>query len=345
MHQHANTERTISALAKLGERILLHDNRKDEALRSAKEKNPWFEEREVSKMLQSISSCFLEPEKLKEWISKYQDPHGTKNQTIGLIAAANIPLVSFHDLLCILVSGKNTLLRCSERDVVLYKWILELLMDIDGHIASRIRMVDKLSDFDAVIATGSDSTSQYFRKYFSKVPNIIRGHRNSVAWITGEEDRQDLIKLGEDVYSYFGLGCRNVSMILIPKKYDLGSLLGVWDEEYYYVRNNTRYNNNYEYRLAVSMLNAMKFRQSETLLLIESDSIASNLSTLHYSFYEDQKELDSFYQEHKEKIQCIVGPQPITGMPGTSFGSSQYPELSDYADGIDTMQFLTSLTE
>ena len=218
-----------------------------------------------------------------------------------------------------------------------------MLNDINPKMGTRIRMVDKLTDFEAIIATGSDHSYTYFKKYFSRVPHLLRGHRNSIAWISGLEDEKALIQLGEDIYSYFGLGCRNISLLFIPREYDLAPLLRIWDENFQYLRDSNRYNNNYEYRLAISMLNGLKFHQSETLLLIESNAIASHLSTLHYQFYDDKQQIERFCVDHRDKIQCIVGPSSLTNQTCARFGSSQKPELEDYADGTDTIKFLLSL--
>jgi hypothetical protein len=336
-------EETIHAFAKLGEKILIDTEARRQVFKIAQRKNPWFEEREVLRMLHAISESYLDETKLFSWIERYPEISNAHAQNIGLIAAANIPLVSFHDLLCILISGSNVLLRCSDRDTVLYEWIIGMLNDINPKMGTRIRMVDKLTDFEAIIATGSDHSYTYFKKYFSRVPHLLRGHRNSIAWISGLEDEKALIQLGEDIYSYFGLGCRNVSLLFIPREYDLAPLLRIWDENFQYLRDSNRYNNNYEYRLAISMLNGLKFHQSETLLLIESNAIASHLSTLHYQFYDDKQQIERFCVDHRDKIQCIVGPSSLTNQTCARFGSSQKPELEDYADGTDTMKFLLSL--
>ncbi|MBK9272288.1 MAG: acyl-CoA reductase [Saprospiraceae bacterium] len=328
----------LDLFQQLGIEVLKDIPSRQEAFDKARLENPWFESREIERMIGTIASQYLQKNELEKWLSQY--PVSPQPKKVGLIAAANIPLVGFHDLLCILISGHQAIVKCSERDKQLYVWLQDILIRLEPKAAEMFILVDKLSDYDMIIATGSDQSATLFKEYFSKVPHLIRSHRNSVAWLHGDESDEEILLLGEDVFSYFGLGCRNVSKIYIPQDIDIDKILGLWDKHYSYLKNNTRYQNNYEYRLAICLLNPIQFFQSETLLLIQNNEINSPLATLHFENYTSEEDLREKIVTHKNRIQSVVGPKDLRNIENVRFGNSQKPGLSEYADGIDTMEFL-----
>ncbi len=329
----------IDIFSKLSEEILKDSESKRNVFAQARLHNPWYEPKEINRMIQAIAHDYLDPIKLQSWISKYQFQQ-ILTKKVGLITAANIPLVGFHDLLCILISGHEAMVKCSERDKVLYLWIHSLIEAISPEAAKSIHFVERLTDYNAVIATGSDQSASLFKQYFSKVPHLIRSHRNSVAWLNANESNDELLLLGEDVFSYFGLGCRNVSKIWVPHNYQFDTLLGLWDKNYQYLRDSNRYHNNYDYRLAICLLNPIKFLQAESILLIQNNEINSAIATLHFEYYNSTKEIYENILTNNEKIQCCIGSENIQDLICESFGTSQKPALSSYADQMDTIQFL-----
>lgn len=335
-----NKELYIESLVRLGEKMKEQNPARNQVFQKALLANPWFEEREIQRMIDSIVTQYLSSEKLLNWLEAYPTD-GKANQNIGLIAAANIPLVAFHDLLCIWISGNSALLRCSERDKVLYVWILELLKSISHPFQTQI--VDQIKNYDAIIATGSDQSSKQFIKYFSHVPHIIRSNRNSVAILTGSETESDLIELGADIFYYFGLGCRNVSKIFIPKSYEFHNLFESLENNYSYLNDNQRYKNNYDYRLALSLMNSNKFYQTKNAIFIEDSRLQSAISCIHFEYYENIGELNFKIIESENKIQCIVGNTKLENKTIYPFGKAQQPELDDYADGINSLHFLSIL--
>ncbi|NUM32477.1 MAG: acyl-CoA reductase [Bacteroidetes bacterium] len=260
-------------------------------------------------------------------------------KTIGLVAAGNIPLVGFHDLLCILLSGNICNIKLSASDTVLMKFAIDFLCNSNHDLIERINVVDKLNECNAYIATGSNNTARYFEYYFKSKPNIIRKNRNSVAVLTGNETDEDLKNLGFDIFSFFGLGCRNISKIFVPENYDFNKLFKNF-ENYRFVENHNKYFNNYVYHKAIFLMNGSKHFDNGFLLLKEDEGFYSPLSCLFYSFYKSIGEVEFKIKNNKDKIQIIVGENKLGNI---NFGKSQEPELNDFADGIDTMQFLSKI--
>jgi hypothetical protein len=250
--------------------------------------------------------------------------------------AGNIPLVGFHDFLCVLLSGHQVICKQSSEDARLLPALVKLLLLFEPDLSERIRFSDrKLVDYHAVIATGSNNSMLHFEQYFSHVPHLFRGHRTSVAVLTGNESKGELHALGVDCLTYFGRGCRNVTHLLFPEGFDLNrffeAIVDLSD-----VVNNKKYGNNYDYNKAVHLMNLSKFLDNNFLLMKESDQLFSPLSMLHYQFYKSSEELTSFLDAHRSQIQCVVGQDYIP------FGQAQCPSLMDYADGMDTMEFLAT---
>ena len=295
--------------------------------------NGWFTEDSIRQAFREIST-WLTPEKLTDWINNYS-PNDHMKQ-IAVIMAGNIPLVGFHDFLCVLLSGHQAICKQSSEDARLLPALVKLLLLFEPDLEERIRFSDrKLVDYDAVIATGSNNSMLHFEQYFSHVPHLFRGHRTSVAVLTGDESKEELNALGVDCLTYFGRGCRNVTHLLFPEGFDLNrffeAIVNLSD-----VVNNKKYGNNYDYNKAVHLMSLSKFLDNNFLLMKESDQLFSPLSMLHYQYYQRPEEVNSFLDAHRSQIQCIVGQEFIP------FGQAQCPSLMDYPDGMDTMEFLAT---
>lgn len=297
--------------------------------------NGWFTPASVKSVFEGIASWLTE-EELNEWVGKY-DIKNKSPKTVAIIMAGNIPLVGFHDFISVFLSGNKALIKLSSSDNQLFPVLLRTLKLFDPEIEECVTIAEsRLSDFDAVIATGSDNSGNYFESYFGKYPNVIRKNRTSLAIIEGDETQEELERLGEDIFTYFGLGCRNVSMIWIPKDFELNRLYEAFFK-FGDIINHNKYANNYDYNKAVYLLNLEKMLDNGFLLLRENDSLNSPLGMLHYARYESKSEVESYIEQHKNKIQVVVGRNY------ESFGKAQQPKLTDYADGIDTFKFLTDL--
>jgi hypothetical protein len=257
--------------------------------------------------------------------------------------AGNIPLVGFHDFLSVLISGNKALVKLSSNDTILLPYLTKVLFSIEPEFEDLIEFTDeKFIDFDGVIATGSNNTARYFEYYFGKYPNIIRKNRNSVAVLTGNESTEQLELLANDIFRYFGLGCRNVSKIYIPEDYNFDPFFKAM-YSWRHVINQNKYMNNYDYNKAVYLMSNIPLLDNEFMLLKEDKSLSSPISILYYEYYSSMEELTSLIEVSREQIQCVVSE---CGMPGeVPFGTTQSPSLWDYADGVDTMEFLLNLTE
>ncbi len=299
--------------------------------------NRWFTPDNVKMSVGSIGSM-LTREKLVEWVSRYNIPDKPGNpRNIGIVMAGNIPMVGFHDLLCVLLSGHRLIARTSSKEPELMKYMVSLLISVEPRFKDMISITgDTLKNFDAIIATGSNNTSRYFEYYFGKYPHIFRGNRNSVAVISGNEKPGQLEALGNDIFSYFGLGCRNVSKVMVPQGYNteaLPSFWGSWKD----IALHRPYANNLNHQRALFIINRKQFTDAEFILLREERSLTSQVGVLHYEFYPDAEYLENYLSSNTEKIQVVVGEH------GIDFGFSQHPEPWEYADNRDTLQFLNSL--
>lgn len=328
-----NTEQRIALLVQLGEYMLSDSEEWDITKDRAVSMNAWFTRGNVELAVSNICAEFLQKDKLEQWISKYTPVSNPK--TVGIVTAGNIPLVGFHDFLSCFMSGHITKLKLSSKDEVLLKHIIAKLTEWNSEVANEVIVADNLKNCDAYIATGSNNTARYFEQYFAKYPNIIRKNRTSVAILDGTETAEELDKLMNDVFSYYGLGCRNVTQICVPKGYDLTKIMEAANN-YADIINHHKYKNNFDYYLAIYLLNKVPYYSNDSLLMVENAVPFSAVGVLHYRYYDSietiQNELNS-----SEDIQCIVGHNNVP------FGNSQKPNLADYADGVDTMQFLTSL--
>ena len=299
------------------------------------EKNKWFTEEFINLACKNISEQFLKPEKLQAWINYYHIDNNIDPKKVGIVMAGNIPLVGFHDFLCVFITGHYQYIKFSERDEVLLTHFIEKMCEWNPKVASVITIATLLKNCDAYIATGSNNSARYFNYYFGKYPSIIRNNKTAVAVLTGKESIEELTLLADDVHLYFGLGCRNVTKILVPQDYDFVPLLNAF-KKYNYFADHTKYKNNYDYNLALLIMNNKFYMTNESIILVENENIFSPVSQLHYSFHQSEKVVFSDLSKN-ESIQCIVGSG------GVPFGQAQQPSLFDYADNIDTIQFLLSV--
>jgi hypothetical protein len=332
----------INTLSTLGQQLSAPDEELTQLINTEHIYNAWFTPESVTNAVTSIGKM-LNADDLSAWLNKYDLSKSTEPKKIGLILAGNIPLVGFHDVLCVLVTGNHALIKASTQDARLIKHVLKMLVAIDDSFADNFSFVERLIDFDAVIATGSNNSSRYFDYYFGKVPNIIRKNRNSVAVITGNETKEQLYNLGHDIFDYFGLGCRNVSKLFIPKGYDLAIFFEAI-EPYNDIINHNKYSNNYGYNRSIYLVGSEKHLDNNFLILREDDSLSSPLAVLFYNYYNDIRSVTDLLNNEAENIQCIVTTAPLqVKSQVVDFGQSQQPKLWNYADGIDTMDFLAKL--
>jgi hypothetical protein len=303
--------------------------------------NPWFTPVSVLHAVKAIGAM-LNKGDLINWLNTYEIAQ-TSPKRVGLILAGNIPLVGFHDVLCVLVSGNFALIKASSQDSKLITHVLKLLTAIEPAFSDNFEFVERLEKFDVVIATGSNNSSRYFEYYFGKAPHIIRKNRSSIALLTGNETTQQLHALGHDIFDYYGLGCRNVSKLLVPKDYSFNHFFESI-ENYSPTGNHHKYANNYDYNKTIFLVNSDQHLDNGFLLLKEDNKLASPLAVLYFEYYDNLAAAESVLEALSEQIQCIVTAAAIQ-LNGqvVGFGKSQQPKLWDYADGIDTMAFLTGL--
>lgn len=295
--------------------------------------NGWFTPGNV-RMAMAETGRMLTREKLSEWTGRYNIPENTSPYTVAIVMAGNIPLVGFHDFLCTLISGNKALVKTSSKDPLLIKEIGEILFSINPLFRDYISYTEStLAGFDAVIATGSDNTARYFEEYFGKYYNIIRGNRNSVAVIDGTETDEELKLLGRDVFSYFGLGCRNVSKLLVPAGYSFDRMISSW-ENYSGTAGNSKYANNLDYNKAIYMVNRERFIDAGFVLIKPDPALASPVGVVYYENYKTENEVAAYLSQNSGSIQCIIGRNHIP------YGEAQSPQLWDYADNYDTLEFL-----
>jgi hypothetical protein len=296
--------------------------------------NGWFTEESVRTSLLNLGN-WLTREQLTNWTFPYSFTENPK--VVAVIMAGNIPLVGFHDFLCVLLSGNKVQCKLSSEDNKLLPLLTHYLFQFAPELKEFITFSDRnLSGFDVVIATGSNNSLVNFESYFSKYPHLFRHNRTSIAILDGTETKEELKALGEDILNYFGRGCRNVTHLLIPENYDLNRFFEAIVDLGGLI-NNKKYGNNYDYNKTIHLLNLESFLDNNFLLLKESDNLFSPLAMLHYHTYTYQQEVDLYLQLHQDSIQCVVGHNYL------AFGTAQCPSLSDYADNVDTMAWLNNL--
>lgn len=295
--------------------------------------NNWFIPQFVESSLLNIGTI-LDQNSVSGFAQSLQT---TQQKTVAVICAGNIPMVCFHDILCVLLSGHNLLIKLSDDDKILPPFFLKLLVHYAPEFESSILFSPaKLANFDAVIATGSNNTASHFQYYFSKYPNIIRKNRTSVAILTGKETNDDLKNLGMDVFQYFGLGCRSVNKLLVPANYSFNQFFeSIVD--FGYVVNNKKYGNNYDYHRAIYLLESLPFLDNNFVMLRESSDLHSPVGVIYYQYYSHPSEIEKYLKENENQLQCIVGQGYVP------FGYSQQPVITEFADKINTLDFLVNL--
>ncbi|MFN5705884.1 MAG: acyl-CoA reductase [bacterium] len=328
----------IEALDKLSYFLSEESDEINSWIDSAKNTNTWFTQAEIKRALSAWSES-LKREQVENWVSAY-DIKEVEPKKIGLVLAGNIPMVGFHDVLTVLLSGHIAYIKLSSQDNVLIVKILEYLIKELPSVEKQIVYAERLNDVDAVIATGSNNTAQHFEQYFKSIPKIIRRNRNSIAVLNGEESFEDVQGLGFDIFSYYGQGCRNVSKLYMPKEYDITKLLDQL-QAYEYVIDHHKYFNNYNYYKSIYLVNREEHLDTGYVMLRESKDLQAPLSVIYYERYDSIENLESSLNEIKDTIQCVVSNMNLNiESPIFKFGDSQCPALNDYADGVDTMQFL-----
>lgn len=351
-----NITKIIDALVITGERLhaFLYNKpapegfdfteRINKKINEASTVNPWFTEENIKKSLKVWSNSLKEIN-IYTWLERYPEilngPTRSKRK-VAVIMAGNIPLAGFHDFLCVLLAGHKVIAKMSTDDSVLLPLLGEMLIDAEPEIKDIIiTTTEQIKDFDAIIATGSNNTSRYFEYYFSKYPNIIRKNRNSLAVLEGTESFSNLDDLCSDIFDYFGMGCRSVSKLFVPKGYDF-SALGLLLDAYGSIGDHHKYRNNYDYRKSIFLINKVPFLDYKNILLIKNSSLQSPLAVLHYEEYNSIDDAAQTIESDKMHIQCVVCNSDISDK-AVPFGKAQEPRLWDYADGVDTIRFLLSI--
>ena len=328
----------IQIFKELGQRLASPqwvEERFGEAIAQQYRENSWFTPEFCRYALTAIAKM-LAPDALDAYYARYKDvaPKEDPRKRVAVISAGNIPLAAFHDFFCILVSGNDYQGKLSSQDKHLLPVLAQALIDIEPRFAERISFVDKIVNFDAVIATGSNNSSRYFSYYFDKYPHILRKNRNSVAVLDGTETEEELRFLADDIYLYFGLGCRSISKLFVPKGYDFVPFLHILTQESQPIALHHQFNNNIEYQKAVHLMNQIPYMDAGTFLLVENENYASPIGMVYYEYYDDIELVNRRLTDDAERLQCIVGHN------AEPFGSAQNPSLLDYPDGIDTFQFI-----
>lgn len=316
----------------------------EELIHRSKIHNPWFTEQNVRNAIAALSNSLTESQ-LLDWISNYVSNLNTNgvSKKVAVIMAGNVPLVGFNDFLCVLISGNKFIGKLSSDDKLLLPFIAKVLFKIEPAFEGLIEFTEgQLKSMDAVIATGSNNSARYFEYYFGKYPHIIRKNRNSIAVLNGKETTTELKELSHDIFNYFGLGCRNVSKLFVPKNYSFNTFYeSIF--EYQHVVSNNKYANNYEYNRTLYLMNSDSSLLDNNFLLLKQDvSYSSPIGVLFYEYYENVNDLIRRLEADKEQIQCIVSTMPEI-KNAIPFGQAQCPTLNDYADGVDTMKFLIDL--
>lgn len=330
-----NLHKRIEVLGFLGEYLKEDSESYQELRQRAFLENKWFTPEYIFQSGKMIAEHMLDKDQLTSFAAGYGVSEDSINKTIGLVMAGNIPYVGFHDMLCIFLSGYKQRIKPSSKDSFMIKNLIQVATSAFPGFENLVIIDEMLKGCDGYIATGNDNSARYFEYYFSKYPHIIRKNRTSVAILDGDETKEQLEALADDIQLYFGLGCRNVTQLLVPEDYDFVPLLGAL-RKYDHYRDHDKYKNNFDYQLTIAIMNNRFYMSNDSIVLLENDSPFSPISQLHYQYYTDKSAALAALDNNK--IQCIVGKGFIP------FGEAQKPGLNDFPDGIDTMKFLASIT-
>jgi hypothetical protein len=326
----------IDLLTRLAEWLQQNDEEWQEAKLKAARDNPWFTPGFIDLSVANIVTHFLQKPLLQQWVARYPLSDDIANpKTVGIVMAGNLPLVGFHDFLCVFVSGHKMVIKLSSKDNVLLQVMVEKLYQWDARTRETVSFAEMLKGCNAYIATGSNNSGRYFEYYFGKYPHIIRRNRTSVAILDGTETTKELVLLADDIQLYFGLGCRNVTQLYVPEGYDFIPLLDAL-KKYDYVADNHKYKHNFDYHLALLIMNSKFYMNNDSVILTENASPFSPVSQVHYQYYTSKPAVEEALATDAQ-IQCITGHGHIP------LGAAQSPSLQDYADGVDTMAFLSRL--
>ena len=308
-----------------------------DSIKIATVKNPWFTVKSITNAVLSISDM-VEKDMLNAWLNPYTIKEPSSQKNVLIIMAGNIPLVGFHDLLSVIIMGHNPVIKLSSNDNVLMPLIINIFLDLFPSNYNQIKFINDVKgrSFDAVITTGTDNSANYFKYYFKDAKKIIRKNRRSIAVLDGSESSQQIKGLANDIFLYYGLGCRNVSKLYLPCGYDLNILFKSF-YSHKHVIEHKKYGNNYDYNKAIFLMGNNKLIENGFILLKEDSSLYSPVAMLYYEYYNDINDVDTFISKNSDKIQCIVSKNNIP------FGNTQKPQLWDYADGVDTIDFLKQL--
>lgn len=334
-----NLNRRIEAFAKLG--LVIKQSNKEDLIRRAISANNWFTPENINFALNAIANEMLNKESLIEWM-KDEQVDSLQTKTVALILAGNIPAVGWHDILSVLILGLKAQIKLSSKDSVLIKYLINHIIEIEPLFKNQVEFVEKPVGFDAIIATGSNNSSLYFKHYFSKYPHIIRSNRKSIGIIFNDTSKEDIKKIGEDIFTHFGLGCRNISKLFIEDGVKLEEIMEIL-HDYKEINMHNKYRNNYDYNYTISLLNKDNFLMNGAMLLLENDSIHSRIATVHYELFSEIESVKSKIADYSEDIQCIVSPKLINDLNIISPGKAQSPKLNDYADNINTIEFLKGI--
>ena len=329
----------INAFVKLGNYLQQGSPELNQKIETSINNNAWFTQNSVSAMIDGIL-IMLNKTKLEEWLARYEWQEQLPKR-IGVIMAGNIPLVGFHDFLSVLLTGNTFVGKLSSQDAHLIPHFADKLIEFDNGFENNISFVERISDIDAIIATGSDNSARYFDYYFSKYPNIIRKNRTSIAILNGQESNENLKQLGNDIFEYHGLGCRNVAKLYVPEGYNFNQFFESI-ECFSEVGNHNKYRNNYDYNKSIYLVNGVKHLDNGFLLVTENKQLVSPISVLYYETYSSLESLNELLDLNKDKLQCVVSQADVQ-LENIAFGKSQKPEVWDYADNVDTIKFLLSL--
>jgi hypothetical protein len=322
-------------MVRLGDFLKQNDASWQEVKQQAYYRNGWFTPEFVQHACEQIADNFLQKDKLEKWAAHYHIDDNIVPSNIGIVMAGNIPLVGFHDFLCVFINGHQQTIKLSSKDDLLLKEIIKVLYSFDIEIQNYVSIAEMLKGCDGYIATGSNNSGRYFEQYFGKYPNIIRRNRTSAAILTGDETTEELERLSDDIHLYFGLGCRNVTKVYVPEGYDFVPLLNSFNR-YSYFADHHKYKNNYDYQLSILLLNNRYYMTNGSTLMTENEGLFSPISQLYFQYYSPGNSPEPSLKDNPD-VQCMVGRS------GIAFGKAQEPGLFSYADGVDTMQFLLGL--
>lgn len=329
-----NLSKRIDLLVALGEYLIRKDAEMEDIRQRAWLENKWFIPDYIRLAGSKLASAMLTKDQLQQLAASYAIPLDVSGKTVGLIMAGNIPYVGLHDLICTFLSGCRQRIKASSKDTVLIRHLVDHLQQLDPAVKDLIQMEEMLKGCDAYVATGSDNSARYFEQYFARFPHIIRKNRTSVAVLDGTENEKELEQLADDIQLYFGLGCRNVTQLIVPEGYDFLPLLNAL-RKYDHYREHDKYRNNFDYQLTITIMNNRYYMTNDSIVLVANDAPFSPISQLHYRYYSDKE--TALEATNQDMIQCVVGHEFLP------FGQAQCPGVTDFADGVDTMDFLMRL--